>query len=1562
MQSQLSSSLSAAVLTLKGGFALWLVFGAIAATPSLAQITPDGTTSTDVTATDTGVRIDSGDRAGDNLFHSFDEFSVPSNSEAFFNNASDIVNIFSRVTGGNISNIDGILRANGAANLFLINPAGIVLGENARLQLGGSFYGSTADSIIFPDGEFSATDLENPPLITINAPIGLGFRDNPASITVRGNGNGSRDIDSEVIDTQEALRVDTDAVIGLIGGELVFEGATLKTAGGSIEIGSIAGGEVDLVATANGFTFDYSGVDSFRDISLVAQSNIDASGLGGGNIRVRGNNITLTDKSTIGADTLGEISGGRVEIFATENLTITGNDPEIPTAIGSQVLPTGTGDGGDVTIEAQNLTVNGFNAFIATATAGGGKAGDINLKVTENILLEGTSISIFNGVLDTGTNDGGEIDITTNSLSLANGAIVNTATLGQGNGGNVIINATEEVSLDGGDSIAAIFTGTLTGSIGNGGTIDITTGSLTVENAATLNTITSGDGNAGNVIINATDKISFNGGGNTNGIFAGSFSPTTGRSGNIELNANSITLNETSFNNASDHQVGDIELNATENISLANDSTLFAVGADRGSITIEAQNLELTDSRLFAGITSESGSLEAQTGDITINLTEDFLIDRQSRIFNQNLGIGNAGNITIKARNISFLNGSQISNSNIGEGNIGDTTLNATGNITLLDGSQINNTNQGQGNIGNITLNAGGEVTLDSTDNESQRSQISQFVLPEAIGNVGKISLQSQNLTITNMGQIQSLVAGTANSGDIEVDVADTIIIDGFGELIFGDGTSGVLPSQIGSETAPTARGDSGNINISTRNLFLSRNGTISSSTFGRGNAGNIDIDASAITIGEQGNPDLLPSKITSQALSGINDSLAEANSGNITINTDSLSIRDGGGIDVGIGSIGNGGNISITATENVTIDGTGILGTIENSPSAISATVSEIGVANGGNIEIRANNVSVTNQGQLNTSNAGRGNAGTISIDVTDTFFADNRSLINSNIGTSENAPARGNVGNIIINAEQINLSGTAQIQAGAFSGATAEQPGIVSLTATESISFTGENTGIFSNNDPGSSGDASDTSLSASTIKFDAGAVISANNQSDGRGGNVTIAAERLALSNNSGIFANVSGRGDAGSIAVNATDSVLLTELSSIEVGVLSNSTGNGGNLTVDTNTLTLRDGSQIFAGVLENTIGNGGNISVDSNLLTLSEGSQISAITFGEGNAGSLEINVSESIDLSGTQAESRGGLFANALVSSGQGGDIFVSTDKLTLRDGATITASNFSSLGASEPGTGEAGNLRVEVNSVTLSNEARIDTATRSGNGGNISFEIADTLTLRENSFISARALNNASGGNIDIDTKFILAFPSQFDGNDIRADAEQGRGGNISITAESVLGIAERTLNPLTNDINASSQVAGLSGTIAIDTPDINPLRTRAELPTNLVATNIVATNVCEVSTTGRASNLIVNGKGGVAPEIINPLTADNLIIDRQATTLNPLQTNPTSTENSPLTQTIPPEIQPAIVTKDKGKLYAARGIIRQEDGTVYLTAYPTTYNSRTIAVLPLDCTNPTN
>lgn len=190
----------------------WILSGA---QPVAAQIVPDDTLPVGERSQVSGnpdFQIDGGAQRGTSLFHSFSQFSVPTEGSASFNNAADVQNIFSRVTGNSASNIDGLLRANGTANLFLLNPNGILFGLNASLDVGGSFFASTADRLQFENGfAFSASNPQTLPLLTVNVPIGLQYASNPGSVQVQDAG----------------LRVASGQTLALLGGTVSVNGGQL---------------------------------------------------------------------------------------------------------------------------------------------------------------------------------------------------------------------------------------------------------------------------------------------------------------------------------------------------------------------------------------------------------------------------------------------------------------------------------------------------------------------------------------------------------------------------------------------------------------------------------------------------------------------------------------------------------------------------------------------------------------------------------------------------------------------------------------------------------------------------------------------------------------------------------------------------------------------------------------------------------------------------------------------------------------------------------------------------------------------------------------------------------------------------------------------------------------------------------------------------------------------------------------------------------------------------------------------------------------------------------------
>ena len=196
--------------------------------PAIAQVSSDGTTNTTVNSTNNNFNILNGIQKGNNLFHSFKEFSIPTGGSATFDltNTSNINTIFSRVTGGNVSNIDGLIQTLNSSNpvsLFLMNPNGIIFGKNASLNVGGSFIGTTAESIKFSDGtEFSAVNPSEPPLLTISVPVGLQMGTNAAAIEVQGTPANNFFFRTPTLSTA------ANQTLALVGGQVDINSANIS--------------------------------------------------------------------------------------------------------------------------------------------------------------------------------------------------------------------------------------------------------------------------------------------------------------------------------------------------------------------------------------------------------------------------------------------------------------------------------------------------------------------------------------------------------------------------------------------------------------------------------------------------------------------------------------------------------------------------------------------------------------------------------------------------------------------------------------------------------------------------------------------------------------------------------------------------------------------------------------------------------------------------------------------------------------------------------------------------------------------------------------------------------------------------------------------------------------------------------------------------------------------------------------------------------------------------------------------------------------------------------------
>ena len=1408
---------------------------------TLAQITPDGTLGAEGSVITPNVTINNlpaeliegGATRGVNLFHSFSEFNVGEMQRVYFANPTGIETIFSRVIGDTSSNILGTLGVNGAANLFLLNPNGIIFGQNAQLDIRGSFVASTANRFIFPDGsEFSATNPQTPPLLTINVPIGLQYGTQPPP-EIRNEGN---------------LRVGVD--LTLSGGTVVSTGEIFAPEG-EVKIEGVSGNVQVRNVTAETATLSASGNLNLEESQLWTTGNLTL--LAGDTVRVR-DSATTPFIAAAGGELL--VQGDRaVDVLALNHI-----DSGF-FSLGNMILRSSESVGGDAhywtggrfRVEQLDGSLGSLFSLYDPIIRSQGDVEFDGYQGTSLHILAGGNVKI-NTIIITGPETGTEgVDFLIETVQLSDGT-------------NKQINGREQATLDvrAGMNLAAI--GQPFGISGYDG------------------------------LPNFPIVDSFF---NTFGLIV------------PPPNPNPIAT-------SADIMINDVRIEPPDGVVLLTNQYQPNLSLPGGDIMITK---------------NPTGSL--------IGLGID--------------GIGFDGNgssvILDSRRNITLGQMSSIITSS-DTGNGGDVTLLAQENINLNPGSTIES-------VGSL----GGTITLNSLNGvlEINDAVVSSISTNTDAGIAGNINLAAESIQVTNFGIVGTGgLSGQGKGGNLNVNASELLEITDFGGVtvttpihplvqLFKEaaGGTGLATTTGGTSHAGDARINSSRLIIQNQSMSNNLTGVATFNLAGSsGNSGELTINASDSVeiIGNQ------PGEFTTDFGDAIADNFigiptgitsatnSSGDAGNLTINTGTLTVQDGAGISTGTtrDSTGNGGILTVNSTESVRLSGFAGLGTgtvrsgnagdlIVNVPTLIlqdgaALAADTLDAGNAGNLTVNADKITVENGSRIGSSTTADGVGATITINANDLAVIGTSTDGTVPSGIFTNSTGKGDAGNFEIDATRVVVQEGGRVSASTSGTGNA---GNLILRNADSVEIIGT---------------AANGSFS-SRLSFDT--------SGSGDAGNLTIDTETLTVEAGGEVSASTSDFGNAGTLNVNASDSVEVT-------GISADS----------------RTPSRLFFD--SSGIGDAGILTVNTNRLIISDGGQVSAATSGVGRGGILDINAEESVQVSGNSGNFASSLFFDSRgtgdargismktgqfnvenggqvtvsgSSSGGAGDLDITANTILINNQAKLQATNTSGSGnirintqgltvqngseitASGTGTGVSGNVEIIADSIFLNNQGNLLVTTQSGEGGNIVIDAGDTLLLRYNSNILTEALGTGNGGNILITAgNFVMAILPE--NSDIAATAIQGRGGNIFVTAVGIFGFSlpERLVRTPESDLSAASEL-GINGTMEINTRDTIRLNT---LPSEFIGDGI--SQVCPGIGGARIQNkFIVTGRGGLAVRTDVPLSSDAVNVGL----VSPVSTPEDSPEFS---GNIAPTGNPH--NSASKPIVEAQGWIVHPDGTVELVA----------------------
>ncbi len=1372
-----------------------------------------------------------GTTVGNNLFHSFSEFNIAPGQSVEFTGSNALQNVISRVTGTDRTDIDGTLKSSIAnAAFYLINPNGITFGAGAQVDVPGAFHVSTADKIDFPNhsGAFYA-DSNRASTLSSEAPAAFGFLD--TSVT----NNGLIDVDGA------QLAVKTGQTLDMVAGEIDIKNyANVNAPAGEIRLAALQGsGVVGLQQTADGALPLPAEQPSLGNAGriVVDSSGIGASGDSGGRISLWGGDISFVNNAVIYADNEGDS-----DATSAKGIDIHSYRLSVDKSLVAFDAYFGTGKAGSVSVSTQYFDI--FNGgAISSSSLSGGDAGKVEV-VADTLRIDRQSGSRQTGIasdaVEGSSGNAGSVAVSAKNLEILNGGTISSDTLSSGNAGTVqVVADTLRIDGQGGNRQTGIASDAAEGSSGNAGGVSVSAKNLDILNIGSISSNTWSTGDAGIVLVVA-DALRIDGQGNNSagtGIFTGVYSTEqhSGKGGDLGVRAGTLDI-----------------LNG----GLISSST-FSEG-NAGRIFVEADVLNIDNqgflswatgivSKAEAGSSGHAGDLSIQAG--MLNIVNGGLITSNT------LSIGNAGTVQVAADTLRIDGQGKSGQTGIvsdaaegSSGNAGGVSVSAK-NLDILNIGSISSNTWSTGDAGIVQVVAD-TLRIDGQGG-SRQTGIASDAVTGSSGNAGGVSVLAKSLDIRNIGTISSDTWSTGNAGAVLV-VADKLRIDGQGNNSAGTGIfTGVYSTEQHS-------GKGGDLGVRAGTLDILNGGLISSSTFSEGNAGRIFVEADVLNIDNQGFLSWAAG-IASKAESG-----SSGHAGDLSIQAGTLNIVNGGTISSDTSSIGNAGTVQVVA-DTLQIDGQGKSGQTGIASDAVTGSS-----GNAGGVSVSAKSLDIRNTGTISSDTWSTGNAGTVQV-AADSLQIDGQDNDNAGTGIFSGVytieGSSGHAGNVIINAKDLKLTnkgtvssntlatgnaGILQIQAdkiaivnGAnISSSTYAQgnAGSINVKADSVFIDGGSNsnqggTGILSAANKGSSGNSGDINISADNISINRLGGIFAESEK-GAGGRLELTAKRLELNDGGMITTTAFGSGQAGDIFIHGVHDISIDgsedsvsfELDGVRVqgmasGIYLNSQGpgNGGSLNLQADRLTLSDGGVISALA---TVGKGGNIDIHSRTVDMTGGALISASTWGTGNAGVVNVKADDAISISGhfdrnlhstmtnyreSEQSSISGNATRALISStenlGAGGSVTVSAPLLTLADGGEI---NVSTEGVEKAGFVkiEAGTLAIAGSNSGISAEAKAgsggqtgdvlvkaSTSVRLSDNGKISIENAGnpdnpaaitpgsiTITAPDidmkNSEITSNSTGNVAAGNIVINFSHWLTMDPSF----ISTTANTGNGGSITI------------------------------------------------------------------------------------------------------------------------------------------------------------------------------------